>query len=136
MKSIKTSKAFTKKQTTLGYILLVAAALLIFTGRIELLALAALFLGMTYYQKDKDIIKIENDHLEIKIGALASTRFIKFKDITSIEAASPKKVILHYKEDSKPKKLRIPVHMIEQTELDEFIIFINNKLKPEPATSV
>lgn len=136
MKSIKTSEAFTKKQTTLGYILLVAAVLLIFTGRVELLALAALFLGMTYYQKDKDIIKIENDHLEIKIGALASTRFIRFNDITSVESASPKKIILHYKEDSKPKKIRIPVHMIEQAELDEFITFINNKLKQEPAAAV
>ncbi|MBL6446677.1 hypothetical protein JMN32_10165 [Fulvivirga sp. 29W222] len=136
MKSIKTSKKFTQKQTNLGYFFLVASIILVFAGRVEMVAVAILHLVVAYNQKDKDLIKIEKDHLEIKLSLLSSTRFIKFSDITKVEEVNPKKVFLHYNEGPKSKKLRIPVHMIEPIELEDFLTFINNKLKPVPDTSL
>ncbi len=100
----------------------------LFIGAAHLLGLGILFFVIATVQKKRDIIKIFENHLEIKFAPLASTKFIKYSDLIQVERASEKKIIIHYNKGTTPKKFRVPIHMIEAKELESFLNMIDNKI--------
>ncbi len=126
--TIKPSESFVKKQMTIAIIFTCIGVIGLFIGVAHLLGLGILFFVITTVQKKRDIIKIFENHLEIKFAPLASTKFIKYSDLIQVERASEKKIIIHYNKGATPKKFRVPIHMIEAKELESFLNMIDNKI--------
>lgn len=124
---IKPSKKFVNQQFLISGIMLVLGMVSIANGVPHLLGMGVLFLIMAFSHQNRKMIQLFEQNMEIKFAPLASTKFIKYGDIIKIEKVSDKKIFVHYKDGSKTTKLRIPVHMMEQDELTEFLKVVNNK---------
>ena len=126
--TIRPSETYIKKQMTLGIITTLIGVFAFFIGAGHIMGLGILFLVIASIQKKRDIIKIGEDNLEIKFAPLGATKFIMYSDLVNIERISEKKVIMHYKSADKTKKMRIPVQMIEPSELHVFLTLLETKI--------
>jgi hypothetical protein len=124
---IKPSKKFVNQQFLISGIMLVGGILAIANGMPHLLGIGVLFLVMAFSHQNRKMIQLFEQNMEIKFAPLASVKHIRYSDIIKTEKISDKKIFLHYKEESNIKKLRIPVHMMEQDDLVEFLKVVNTK---------
>ncbi len=129
IKIITPSDKFNTKQLTIGGLMTLIGFIGLAVGTGYALGGGILFLIMTLIQKDKALIKIFEKNIETKFAPLAATKYINFKDITKIETVNPKKIFIHYTQESKDNKLRIPVQMLDEKDLNDFLTIVRNKLK-------
>lgn len=129
VKTIKPSKKYIKKQFTYGTIVLTLGIIGLAIGTLYmLLGIGILVLVVTSFQKDRDVIKIFEDNIEVKFAPVSSIRFIKFSDMQRVEKISASKTILIYQDGEKEKKLRIPVAMIDSADLEYLIELMDSKI--------
>ena len=69
----------------------------------------------------REMIKMMDNNMEVKLAPLASTQYIKYSDIDKVERVNEKKIFVHYKAGDKTKKLRVPVHMMEPKDSYNFV---------------
>ncbi len=127
IKSFKPCKKYINQQIATGTIMLVAGILALLVGKVYFIGLAILILVMALIQKDRDMVKMFAENMEIKFSPLASTKFLKYADISNIETVSEKKIFLHYSVEANTKKLRVPVHLFEKEDLTTFLDFIKER---------
>ena len=130
MKSIKPGKKYSNSQLALAILMLVLGVLGVFLGTFYVfLGSGTVVLFVVLSQKNKEIIKIFEDHLEVSFAPLAPVRYIKFSNITQIQVKSPKRIFIHYTDRGTSKKLRLLTHMMEKTDLDNLLELINKKIE-------
>jgi hypothetical protein len=127
-KLIKPSDKFVNRQYISGGIITFIGFLGIAIGAWHIIGLGIFFLIIASIQSKMDIIKIHENHFEIKLASLASTKYIKFSDLRKVERVSEKKIFVHYKQATDLKKFRVPVPMFEPKELSDFLAFLDDKL--------
>ncbi|GEM_PF-2622739 len=129
MNTIKEIKASEKHMnnmyigTAIGLIL---GVITIIIGAPHFLTIGVIYLIMTIWHKSNAIIKILDKNLEVKLAPIASRRYIKYTDIESINSSNKRFVEILYKDSGESKKLRIPVKLLEKTDMDMLIETINN----------
>ncbi|WP_152541884.1 hypothetical protein [Saccharicrinis fermentans] len=126
--TVKPSKKFINKQYINGVLMTCVGLVGIAIGAPHLIGLGIFFLVMTSIQSNKEIIKVYEHHLETKFSALASANYIKFSDLKQVERVSDKKIFVHYMQGDKPKKFRVPVHMIDEKEVSHFLNILDSKI--------
>lgn len=141
IKEIKESKKSTDRQITHASLMLLIGLLGLAIGTYMILGLGIFMLVMALTTQGKSIIKIFNDHFEMKLGPIAPTKYIRFSDIQELKTESPKKILLVYKDDGKEKSFRLPVHMMTEEDITYFSSLIkqyanipeteNQIMKPE-----
>jgi len=127
-KTIKPSDKFIRQQFIISTVFFGVGIVGLFIGAAHLIGFGILFMVLAFMHKDRDIIKIYDQNIEIKIAPLAATKFIKFSDLTKTERISEKKIFVHYMNGNDPKKLRMPVQMIDAKELSEFLEMLDSKI--------
>ncbi|MDC1105410.1 hypothetical protein OAT16_01815 [Prolixibacteraceae bacterium] len=119
VKAYTVLESIASKQITMAYVMLaiglVALLVIHFVG---VLAIAALYLYVGYWQKDRKAITLFDKHIEFKAAPASSTKQIRYKDITNIEDISEKKVVIHSKDGS---KARVPVALISGIDRKDLI---------------
>ncbi len=125
--SIKPSESYINKQITIGVIFTLIGGLALFVGVPHLFGLGILFLIIPVIQKNRDMIKICENNLELKFAPIGPTKFIRYADLVQVERISEKKIVLHYNQQDKPKKLRLPVHLFKAEDLTGFLAFLDTK---------
>jgi hypothetical protein len=125
---IKPSDKFINKQYTYGIIITCIGLVGIAIGAWHVIGFGILFIVMASIQSNKDIIKIYEDHLEIKFAPLASTKYIKFSNLRKVERVSEKKIFVHHRQATDLKNFRVPVHMFAPNDLADFLAFLDDKV--------
>ncbi len=87
---------------------------------------AIVILIVAAMQQNKEIIKMYDENIELKLAPLASTRYIKYSEIISIDN-NKQKVIVRYKQGSDSKKIAISKQLIDENELGNFIELLESK---------
>lgn len=129
-KTIKPGKKYIQTQYIFAGILLVMGILGLIKGVFVMtLGIGILILVLALVQKEKGIIMIFEQNLEIKLTLLAATKFIKSSDLKRIEKVSPKKIIVYYQEGERERKFYLPVQMIESNDAEYLVEWIEAKLK-------
>ncbi len=127
VKEIKPAKKFIKQQITSGFVFTGIGVVGLFIGVGHLLGLGILVLVIAFSHKDRTIVKLFEDNMELKFGPLISTKYIKYSDVENVEKISERKILVHYKNNGKVKKMRLPVGMFEQDDLSELLNILENK---------
>ena len=108
----------------MGIFMIVAGIALFFlTGFSILVGLGILYIIMGAISKNRKIIILYPDHLEIKLAPLASKKLLKYDQITNFYT-SKRNLELQY--DPK-KKIKIPVELLEKDNLHEFDRILQEK---------
>ena len=129
METIRPGKRYIKKQLIIGYFFIIFGVVsLLFTGRPYLSAIGIIFLVTGYSQKNKNIIKIYEDHMEVKLSFLSSLQYIKFENINKVEDVNAKKIIIHHTINSRSKRFVIHLSIIEKSDFEKFIQILRERL--------
>ncbi len=129
VKTIKPSSKYIKRLYVFSFVFLCLGALGIILGVPHALGFGIFYLIILTSQKNKDILKIYEDSFEAKFAPLAARKYIQFSTVTSVEYASRQKIILHYKNDSLANKLSLPVQMMAEEDLANFLDLVEDKIK-------
>lgn len=94
------------------------------------ITLFASIMGFINYHsaKNNPLIKIEEDHLEIKVAALAPKKYIFFKEIKSIDETNPKETKILFNKENKEERAKISNIGLEADDLKEVIQIIKDKI--------
>ena len=128
IKTVKPSKKFINKQYVSGVLMTCVGFVGLAIGAPHLIGLGILFLVVTSIQSNKEIIKVYEHHFETKFAPLASANYIKFSDLKKVERVSDKKILVHYMQGDKSKKFRVPVQMVDEEEVSQFLNMLESKI--------
>jgi hypothetical protein len=128
LKFIKASDKFINKQYIYGIIITCIGLVGIFIGAWYVIGYGIFYLIIASIQRKMDIVKIHENHFEIKFAPLASAKYIKFSDLRKVDRIYEKKIVVHYNEAADLKKFRVPVHMFAPNDLADFLAFLDDKL--------
>ncbi len=127
IKVFKPCEKYVKQQFVIGSIMLVAGVIALMIGYVYLLGLAILTLVLASIQKNRDMVKLFEKNMEVKFAPLGATKFLKYTDIKEIETVSEKKIILHYNDEVKEKRLRVPIQLFDKDDLTDFLDMIKER---------
>ncbi|SHI58811.1 hypothetical protein [Aquimarina spongiae] len=107
-----------------GIIVLISIIMFFLIGNLMMIGPGILLLVIGGLNQNLKVVKVYPEYLEVKLGVLASKKFIRYNQITQFKAVN-KILEIHYNTDEgKSKKVRIAKRALEQ----EDIIAINNFL--------
>ena len=107
-----------------GIIVLISIIMFFLIGNLMMIGPGILLLVIGGLNQNLKVVKVYPEYLEIKLGVLASKKFIRYNQITQFKAVN-KILEIHYNTDEgKSKKVRIAKRALEQ----EDIVAINNFL--------
>jgi hypothetical protein len=140
MKAIKEIKAGEKHMnnmyigTAVGLILGIVTLII---GAPHFLTLGIIYLIMTLWHKSNSVIKFYDTNIEAKLAPIASKKYIRYTDIETIDSSNKRFVEILYKDSGESKKLRIPVRLLDKTDMDDLIETIksNNDVNMLTATA-
>ncbi|MCK8523030.1 hypothetical protein M0D21_15740 [Aquimarina sp. D1M17] len=119
------SKKVANQSFIMGSIMLLGGVMLFFLlGNLTLIGLGIFLLVIGGLNQNLKIVKVYPQYLEIKLGVIASKKFVKYDQITQFKIAN-KLLLIHYNNDEKkPKKVKIATRALAQ----EDIITLNEVL--------
>ena len=82
---------------------------------------------MTLWHKSNSVIKFYDTNIEAKLAPIASKKYIRYTDIETIDSSNKRFVEILYKDSGESKKLRIPVRLLDKTDMDDLIETIKSK---------
>lgn len=126
-KVFKPAKKFVNQQFLTSAIMLIGGVIALANGVPHLIGMGILVLIIAFYNKNRQIIKLFDNNMELKLSPLGSTTYIKYADIEKTEKENDKKIFIYYKEGDKTEKFRLPVHLIEKDDLTEFLKVVESK---------
>lgn len=126
-KIFKPAKKFVNQQFLISAIMLIGGFIALANGVPHLIAMGILVLIMAYYHKNRQMIKLFDNNMELKFSPLGPTTYVKYTDIEKTERESDKRIFIYYTEGGKTKKIRVPVHLLEQNDLTEFLKVVEAK---------
>lgn len=131
IKLIKPGKKQINQQLIVGIALcFVGIAGLFVAGNIPSLSgLGLLFIALSLMSKNKDVIKVYNDYMEMKLALLAPQHFVKFSEITSVDLSKPKALFFCYKKDGKEKKIRLNKQFFNEDDYNYLARLLADKIK-------
>nr|WP_319400865.1 hypothetical protein [uncultured Carboxylicivirga sp.] len=131
IKLIKPGKKQINQQLIIGIVLcFVGFAGLFVAGNIPSISgLGLLFIVMSLTSKNKDVIKVYDDYMEMKLALLAPQHFVKFSDITSVDLSKPKALFFFYKRDGKEKKIRLNKQFFNEDDFNYLTELLADKIK-------
>lgn len=107
-----------------GIIVLISIIMFFLIGNLMMIGPGILLLVIGGLNQNLKVVKVYPEYLEVKLGVLASKKFIRYNQITQFKAVN-KILEIHYNTDEgKSKKVRIAKRALEQ----EDIVAINNFL--------
>lgn len=122
------SEKFVNQQFTKAIVAIIIGIILISTlGIGVILVFGVLFLVIAFMLNNKQMVKLYDKNIELSFAPIGSTLLIKYININRIEKVSDNKILIHYTNDGKDKRVRIPVHMFEPSDLKEFINVLENR---------
>jgi len=131
IKLIKPGKKQINQQLIIGIVLcFVGIAGLFVSGNIPLLSgLGLLLIVLSLTFKNKDVIKVYDDYMEMKLALLAPQHFVKFSEITSVDLSKPKALFFSYKKDGKEKKIRLNKQFFNEDGYNYLARLLADKIK-------
>lgn len=107
-------ESFLTLQLVSGIVVLVlGGVMLVLFGSMGFFILIGILMIVIYaWGKGRPIVKLEDDHMEIKTGIAAPKKMILYSEIKSIERVSVKKVFLQVQGEGGNKKVRLPVNVL------------------------
>ncbi|WP_378172181.1 hypothetical protein [Aquimarina sp. SS2-1] len=102
-----------------GFMLIMGILMVVTSGFFTLIGFAILFFIIAAVNSNIKIVKIYDDFLEIKLGAIASKKFIKYNQITKFNKTSKFLEIHCRDEQDRYKKVKIPAKVLEEEDIQE-----------------
>ncbi|TPN85099.1 hypothetical protein [Aquimarina algicola] len=129
MESIKelslSKKVANQPFITAGIIAAIGIILFILTGRITFFGIGALLVIIGILNQNLKVVKIFPKYIEVKLGVIASKKFIRYDQITQFNATKKTLEIQYNTEQNKSKKVKIAVRALE----NEDILALDNILQ-------
>lgn len=105
------------------------------TGNNFLIIVGIVFIAIAVWSKGRVVVTLAEDHMDIKTAPAAPRKMILYSEMNSIEKAPPKKkafipysLILHYTQDGKTKKIRVPIVTDENGDENTFVNELESKI--------
>ncbi len=118
IKAIRFSDKYISKQLILSGVIILVGIAGVFLNAGHLLGLGILLFVINFAQKKRDAIKVYDEHIEVKLGPIAPTKFIKLDQFTEILKNGERKVTFCYSEGGKDRKLKLHSSVFTQEDLD------------------
>ncbi len=128
-KEIKASQKHINQLFTIAIVMIVLGLIVMSLGLYQLIGFGVLTLVVAFMTQNLTLVKLLDNHMELKLGPFAGTKYVKFCDVHDLKKESAKKIYIHYKNGESQKKIRIPVHMIEENDLIELMSVISKHTK-------
>ena len=90
------------------------------------LGVSVIFLFIVIWFSNATLIRLHEDHLEMKMAPLAGRYKILYRDIERTEKVSAKKAVLHVKTAKGTVKRTIYLNMLETNESEELLKYLNS----------
>ncbi len=129
VKTIKLSKKHVNKQMIMGVVLTILGVVGLVIGAAHILGLGIFFLVIAIVQKERNIFKIFENNLEMKMGPIAPTKYIRFTDFTRVENIEDKKITVYYKDAGKERKIRLHSSVFESDDIKYLLDLVDKNLQ-------
>ncbi|MBW1295725.1 hypothetical protein [Aquimarina litoralis] len=97
------------------------------TGFSMLIGIGVLYLIIAVLNNNLKIVKVYESYLEIKLGAIASKKFIKFENIKKFNTVNKFLEIHYHDEENKLKKVRIATKVLEEEDIEAINVILIEK---------
>lgn len=95
-------------------------------GLMSMLGLGVFNLIAMNWLESNPLIKLNNDHMEMKAAIAAPRKLVLYTDIARLVEKSAKHVVLETKQGD---KIRLPVHALEDTVRNELVTELRKRAK-------
>lgn len=120
-------------QLILGIVFIIMGVGMIVTlgssGMGIIVASGVLFLIVYAWGKGTAIVKLEDDHMEMKAAIAAPRKMVLYTEMKSIDRVSDKKAFLIFNQDGKENKLRLPLNVLTDEDRKVLLGGLTRKMK-------
>lgn len=92
------------------------------------LVVSASLLIMGFINKDRETIKLYEDHLEMKFAPASPLHLVRYEDLIRLEDKGKNLKRLYFNSQGKEKKILIPLSQYTKEDMDEFIQLLEEKI--------
>ena len=92
------------------------------------LVVSASLLIMGFINKDRETIKLYEDHLEMKFAPASPLHLIRYEDLIRLEDKGKNLKRLYFNSQGKEKKILLPLSQYTKEDMDEFIQLLEEKI--------
>ncbi len=118
IKAIRFSEKYISKQLILSGVVILVGIAGMFLNAGHLLGLGIFLFVINFAQKKRDAIKVYDEHIEVKLGPIAPTKFIKLDQFTEVVKIGERKLTFCYSEAGKDRKLKLHNSVFTEEDLE------------------
>lgn len=91
--------------------------------------LLAISILMSIWMRRASLVRLYQDHFEMKFAPLAPLRKLHYQDVTQLEVVSSKKARLFYQDGAKERTVAIPLNLLEAEDGLRLVKFLDTKAR-------
>jgi|SRR5690606_8751350 len=93
------------------------------------LGLSVFFVVLGFINKNRDTIKLYEDHMELKFAPASPVHLIRYSDLIRLEDKNKNMKRLYFQSEGKEKRIWIPLSQHKEEDMQEFIKFLEEKIQ-------
>ena len=89
--------------------------------------LAAVGLLMAIWSRRATVVRVFDNHFELKIAPFAALRMVRYADLEQVDRVNHKKALVHYRKGDRQTKLSIPLNMLTDEHANWLVQYLQGR---------